>query len=107
MMIRPDDFIVHEIAEDLKEADECDKTIPDPPIEELETVVDANPAVQAKPPADFYVCDEHMKAKIDDFVEKAKSYGFKDVLSLSIPDNKKLAPEVLEELSVFVFTIFE
>ena len=106
-MIRPEDFIVHEIAEDLEEADECDQTIPDPPKEESETVVDVTPTVQENQPADFYVCDDRMKVEIRIFVEKAKSYGFKDVLTLPVPDNKKLAPEVLEELSVFILAVCE
>lgn len=32
MMNRPTDFIVHEINENMEVADDCDQTIPDPPI---------------------------------------------------------------------------
>lgn len=102
LIVRPEDFIVHEIADDLEEAGECDQTIPIPPNEESETTVDAViPTVQAKQAIDCYDWDDNMKAEIQDFIEKAKNYGFKDVLTLPIPDNKKLSPEVLKELSVW------
>ena len=59
------------------------------------------PTVQEKQAIDCYDWDDNMKAEILDFIEKAKNYGFKDVLTLLIPDNKKLSPEVLKELSVW------
>ena len=48
---------------------------------------------------------EAIKTQIADYAQKAKEKGTKETLHISLPENQKLTPEVLREISVFLFLL--
>lgn len=47
----------------------------------------------------FYEMDESMRKRIEEYIDKCRAYHYQEELNVSIPDNRKLYPEVLQSLS--------
>lgn len=99
---------MYEIAENMEEAGERDKSIPEKPVlvkEIKETdnsgVSEATLIPPVKQPACIEYCEysEEMKQQVEAFCANALSVGYKEQLTLTLPENQKIRPETLQEIS--------
>lgn len=99
---------MYEIAENMEEAGERDKSIPEKPIliKEVKETVDsgaseAAPVSPVQKPVCIEYCEysEEMKQQVEAFCANALSVGYKEQLALTLPENQKIRPEMLQEIS--------
>lgn len=108
MISSPSDFIVHEIDLNMNEADQFDSIIPPLPQSCVEAVEDSSINANSllldilnSVETDSY-CEYSptLQQSIESFATACKERGFAESKEFSLPEGKKLSPEVLRDLSV-------